>query len=223
MFLIDGTRLFRVARDAAPTIFAVVHIVALIALPLVLSGGIEVEPDVRRRAVYLVASVVAWRVGWGAWMASAMSLVGFCVWWGAKLTSPRLATAAVLAASVGMACDLVGESLFVVWLPDLAARVLATSEKYSPIEQQFLTVQQLGTYLTAVCANGLYTAGGILLTIATRSLPTRMLAIAWGIWIVGAGMSISGIAGYTTCLVASSAMLFPLFVVWCVILGRRLK
>jgi len=87
---------------------------------------------------------------------------------------------------------------------------------------RFTRIQHLGTILTAIFANGLYTLGGILLTLKT-SFNRSMSVVTWTIWICGAAMSISAIAGNTTGMVVSSTVLFPLFILWCPLMAWTLS
>ena len=144
---------------AAPWLCVALHLLALAALALVLRGGTELERDVSQRAHYIAQHTGVWRTGWAIWMLAALSLVGFYAWWAAHLPRNGWRIAAVLIAIAGMACDLVGESLFMSVLVERAARgdLAGLAE-----------AQRLGSLLTAGAANGLYTVGGIILTVQPR-------------------------------------------------------
>ena len=186
-FLLRGTRALR----AAPWLCAGLHAAAMLVLLLVLRHGGQAGDD---PVAFVREHTVAWRAGWAVWMASAMSLVAFYAWWGGR--------GAVLLAAAGMACDLAGEGLFIGRLTEVTDPDL------------FASVLQRGTLLTAGAANGLYTLGGVLLTLRSRGLPRPVLAAQWVTWAAGGAMTVSALAGSTAGLVASSAVLFPLLVAW---------
>lgn len=207
IFLLEGTAAGKHLRDAAPSICAALHALAAGALLLALRPGTEVNPDVTQRVAYITAHPGLWRGGWLLWIFSGMSLLGFYAWWGARL--PRSANLtigplATLVAAVGFLCDAFAESLYIGWLP-------AGIDWIAP----------LGVWLTAGVANGLYTLGGILLTVNMPSLAPKLRATAWFIWLCGIGMSLAAFLGSPTGLVITSALLFPTWVVWCFIMGRR--
>lgn len=207
LFLLEGTWLGERVRAGAPWICAVLHAVGLVALVLFLRGGGEAEPDATARAAYVLDNAASWRFGWAIWMASAMSLVGFYAWWGARLESIGWATAGVMAAALGMVCDLTGESLFVGWLTDPGAR--------------FESLQRTGTLLTAGAANGLYTLGGVLLTMHTRGLPGWVAGAIWATWLAGFGMTLSALLDHAAGMMASTIVLFPLLLIWVSWMGAR--
>ena len=198
-----------------PYLCSAIHLIAAFVLVFVLRGGSEAEPDPLERARYVVEHAIIWRIGWIIWMASAASLIVFYFWWASRLSFPGLAVAGVGIAAFGMLFDLSGETIYAALLPNLAAEAIQGSGNVSEeAVVRFIRTQNLGTILTAICANGFYTLGGILLTLAT-SFNRSMLVVTWTLWICGAAMSISAIAGNATGIVISSAILFPLFILWC--------
>jgi hypothetical protein len=206
-----------------PYLCAVVHLIAAFALAFALRGGSEVVTDPLERARYVVEHTLLWRIGWIIWMASAASLIAFYFWWASRLSFPGLAVAGVCIAACGMLFDLSGETIYAAWLPNLATE--AIHDPGNMAEEavvRFTRIQHLGTFLTAILANGLYTLGGILLTLKT-SFNRSMSVVTWTIWICGAAMSISAIAGNTTGMVVSSTVLFPLFILWCPLMAWTLS
>ena len=148
-------------------------------------------------------------------MASAASLIAFYIWWASHLSFPRIAVTGVCIAAFGMLFDLSGEMIYAALLPNLAVQAIHDIGNVSgEADVRFTRIQEFGTILTAIFANGLYTLGGILLTLRT-SFNQAMFIVTWTLWICGAAMSISAIAGNTTGMVVGSAILFPLFILWC--------
>jgi hypothetical protein len=173
LFLLEGTRIGERVRAAAPYLCAAVHVAALLMMALVLRGGTEAQASVAARAAYVVAHPLGWALGWTVWMTAAQTVAGFYAWWAARLPSRRVAAAVLVATAVGLACDLLGESLYAAWLPWLAPDVAAGVPGAAG---RFAALQRAGTVLTGVAANGLYTLAGLALTLATpsRGRPLRL-------------------------------------------------
>jgi hypothetical protein len=111
-----------------------------------------------------------------------------------------------------MICDFSGEGsliLLPVHSPDTRELARGTN-----IERAF-------TLLSAGAANGLYTVGGIMLTLITPGLPKWVRAAMWITWVAGIGMTVSAVANHTPGMVLTSAALFPPFLVWVVWMGAR--
>jgi hypothetical protein len=194
LFLIEGTRLGERVRAAAPFACAAINGLAGVILAVGLRPGTEAGGGFAERAAFIGANPLLWRGGWLVWMAAALSLQGFYAWWGARLGRPRLALAALGLSAAGLVCDLFAESLFIAWLP-------------AGIE----TLQPLGTLLTSGAANALYTAGGVVLTLATPWRSAAMRALAWVAWLAGAVLTLSALAGSVAGMAVGGAGLMALF------------
>lgn len=179
---------------------------------LVLRGGTEAEPRLSARMAYVHAHAAAWRAGFAVWMLAGMSVVAFYAWWAGRLRSRAAAAMALVLAVAGLTCDLSGEALYSAWLPELSTDAA-----------RFEQIQRLGTVLTAVFANGFYTAAGIVLTLGTPGLPPRVRGVAWVVWIAGVVLSIAGAIGWATGLVIASGVLFPALVLLALMLPRALR
>ena len=195
LFLLDERRAGGRLRRATPWACAAINALAAMAMLFVLRGGTEVIPSTTRRAVYIAEHAALWRTGWFIWMCAGLTLVAFYAWWGALLSSTRLALAAFVIAIAGLVCDLFAESLFIGWLP---ARI----ESLAP----------LGSLLTGGAANALYTVAGIILTLGTRSLRGLLRAWAWAIWLSGIGLTACALIGNSAGVTISTAVLMSCFV-----------
>ncbi|MCZ6573410.1 MAG: hypothetical protein O7C98_09630 [Planctomycetota bacterium] len=176
------------------------------ATTFVLRHGMQTEPDMSARAQYIRDHATVWYLGWAVWVASALSLLVFYVWWRRRIGRTRLSDAAVLAAILGVLCDHTGEGLFM---------------KLAGESESFELYQDLGTALTGGAANGMYTLGGIFLTLATRDLPRGIRLMQWVTWIAGVAMTGSAIVESVAGLVISGAILFPTFIVWVTWMGLK--
>src|SRR2546422_6279581 len=206
LFLADDTRLGERVRAAAGPACAALNALAALAMIVLLRPGTEVATDVAGRMTYIASHPLAWRAGWGLWIAAALSLLAFYAWWGARLPRRTWAIAAFLVAAVGAACDLSAESLFIGWLPER-------------IEE----LQRVGTILTGGAANGLYTVAGVILTVHTPTLRGPFLIGTWAVWVAGVALTATTLAGSMPGMVASTTLLMILFCPWAWLLGRRLR
>jgi hypothetical protein len=167
LFLIDRTRLASGLRRLAPVACAGFNAAAAVVLLLVLRPGTQVGGDQAGRVAYITQHSLLWRGGWAVWMLTAMSLLAFYAWWGARIPGPW-AIAGLGVAALGLVFDLTAESLFIGWLP-----------------RDFATVAPPATLLTGIGGNGLYTVAGILLTLRTPNLRGRFAIWTWTMWAAG--------------------------------------
>ena len=130
---------------------------------------------------------------WILWMIAAISLIGFYAWWGARVGN----IAALAIAASGIVCDFSGESMFIA----------------------FPNHERLASLLTGGAANGLYTLAGILLTLATPSLPLRWLA--WIAWSSGIALIIVTILNVQIGIVICSAALMISFIPFVIAMARQ--
>jgi hypothetical protein len=221
LFLIRDTNFARRLAASAPWWCAALHLAAVLAMIFLLRQGTLAEPEAIRRATYISNETAVWMTGWALWMLSAASLVAFYAWWGSRLSAPLGATAAVLLAALGMVCDTSGESLMILVLVERAAPAISESTGASWDSAAFEGLERTITLLTAGAANGLYTLGGILLTLKTKGLPKLVYAAMWGTWIAGAGMTVAALVDHVGGMTVTTAVLFPLFIFWVVWLGWR--
>lgn len=220
LFLLRGSPAGRRLAFLAPWICAALHVLA-VAMLVVLGGGTETEPDPLERAAYITEHSTAWRLGWMLWMTAAASLVGFYAAWGSRLAATGWAGAATLLAACGMVCDLTGESLYILVLVEQAAPVIQGAARSGWDVVGFQETQRLATLLTAGVANGLYTVGGVILTLGTPRLPRWVGAAMWTTWLAGLVMSASALLDSTAGMVAATALLFPLLITWTVWMAWR--
>lgn len=221
MFLLERTRIGERIRASAPLICAAIHALSAGVLLFALRPGTQVEPDPMLRAGFIVRNLALWRLGWAVWMAAALSTLGLYAWWAGRIRAGRWAIVGVLTGAAGIVCDLSGEALLAAWLPDRAAAMLNSPN--GDTTRAFLHIERSATSATAIWANGLYVLGGVILTLATKSLRGWLLGMTWCIWIAGLGMSVSAAIDFAAGIVITSGVLFPLFIIWCVMLARRLR
>ena len=237
LFLARGTWLGKRLMVLAPWLCAITHALAFIALPMLLRQGMLSEPGAAARGAYIAENSIAWTFGWSAWMLAAMTLVGFYAWWGSLLVDQpfqpddgnmhdarrqagkpdlrsTVAIAAVIITAIGLVFDFSGEGLSILLLVERASTFTENPAAFVSAERSF-------TLLSAGAANGLYTLGGVLLTLATPDLPGSIRAAMWATWIAGIAMTIAGILNHVVGMVASTIALFPLLIAWTVWMATR--
>jgi hypothetical protein len=137
-------------------------------------------------------------------MLAALSLLGFYAWWGARLPEPRWALVAFGVAVLGLACDFWAEAIYIAWLPEQ------------------MDLQRAASLVSGAGANGLYTAAGVTLTLATPGLRGRGRTWAWAIWLAGAALTLTTLANFAPAMAASGGALMALLIPWVYWLGRKL-
>ncbi len=205
LFLLEGRVIGRRLRELAPLACALVNFIAAGALLSILRPGLTVG-DPGARASYVTENGLVWRLGWGLWIAAALTLVAFYAWWGSRIARWRMGFTAFAITAIGLACDVTAESLFIGWLP-----------------KDFGAISRLATLLTGGAANGLYTVAGVLLTIATPTLRGRFLVLTWAVWAAGFLLSVFSLLGNIPGIAVSTGVLFVLFCPWCVAMRWQLR
>lgn len=206
LFLLEDTRIAAPVRASAPYVCAALNLAAAIAMAAVLRFGTEAVPNVAERIAYITEHAALWRAGWSVWIAAALSLTAFYAWWGSHLRDQRWAMVALGTVSAGLVCDLFAESLLIGWLP-----------------RDHELIAPFASILMGAVANGLYTAAGVVLTLATKSLRGWLRVMAWGVWTAGGFLTVSTLAGSVNGTVISTVALFALFCPWVVLFGRALR
>jgi hypothetical protein len=186
-----------------PYVCAIVNGLAAVALATVLAPGVSLAPT-PAAAPYVAEHLTSWRVGWGLWIAAALSLLAFFWWWGSRLGWPALARIAIALAAVGVIADLGAETTLIAWSPDHPFNI------GGPLR------------LSGVVANGLYSVAGAILTLRTAALPRWLAQWSWTVWALGLGLAIAAFAGSDEASRLFTAALFALFIPWLVVFGRRL-
>lgn len=204
LFLLEGTRLGERLRARAPYLCGGLHALAAVALAVALRPGTEVIADPAARAAYIAQYPLLWRGAWGVWMLAALSLLGFYAWWGARLASARAALAAFALAAFGLLCDFWGESIYIAWLP------------------AHMELQRWASLVTGGGANGFYTLGGVVLTLASPWLRGPARAWTWAAWAAGAGLTLTTLANFAPGMALTGGALMALLVPWFFWMGRRL-
>jgi len=184
-----------------PLACALLNFAAVLVLATVLAPGTPVIADVAERERYVGANLFVWRVGWSVWMLAAASLLWMYVWWRARIGGPHVALAVAL---VGIVADWSAEILLIVSGAD-----------------GYRAIAPFAFLLTGAVANGLYTLAGIVLTLATPLGPAAR-AYAAVMWSAGVALSLAALVDLAPLVAFATALLFAMFVPWCLWLRARL-
>lgn len=179
---------------------AAANLAAALALVTILAPGTPLAPEAERVA-YVHDHLAVWRAGWALWILAAISLLAFYRWWGARIGAGWAPLALAVA---GFAADLTAESILIAVAPDRPE------------------IARPAFALTGAVANGLYTLAGVLLTLRTPHVRGAFAAWTWAVWVAGVVLSAGAFLEAPLVIAAASAVLFVLFVPWCVALGRKL-
>lgn len=198
------TRLQRAALLALCT-----HIVAGLALALVLRNGLETNPDLQERFAFLVNHRVLWTLAWLSWSVSAVAILYFYMTFanvhGLKSSLPVFLTV------VALAPDLTAEAIEIGVLPQLAADVLIRNAA----PDLFLTLHRVVVMLSGYLANGLYSATAMSLAwFARGAYPTWVSSAGVAIGFLGMAASIAALVDSPTGLFWTNALLVPCILLW---------
>lgn len=220
LFLVRGAVIGRWIAALAPWLCVAIHAVALFLMAVCLQPGTAIESDLAIRADYIAGHVTAWTIGWSMWILAAVSLVGFYAWWGSRLDNQytTIAILAVVITAFGMVCDFSGEGSLILLLVDRLTNTTGGSLNTLQLADAG-NIERTFTLLSAGAANGLYTLGGIMLTLITPGFPRWVRAAMWITWLAGIGMTVAAIANHTWGMVVTTAVLFPPFLVWVAWMG----
>ena len=155
-----------------------------------------------QRLVYVGSHLLEWRLGWMTWIAAALSLLWFYLWWRDRINGSHWP---LIFAGLGLVADVTAELILIV----------------GGIET-YLSASPFAFALTGGIANGLYTICGIGLTLVTP-LNGRERAWAAVMWTAGILLSIGALASIPVVTAAATAVLFALFCPWCVYLAVKLR
>lgn len=193
-----------VVRAWPALLCAALNALAVVALATVLAPGTTLVADPMVRDTYVREHAFVWRAGWALWVAAAASLIAFYAWWAARSRRSALVIAGLGLATVGFASDLFAQWLLIAWVPERP------------------DLAPLAFLLTGGAANGLYTLGGIALSVATPVIRGGFAVWTAVMWLAGLALSAFALLDIALGIAAATAVLFALFVPWCVVLGRRL-
>ena len=188
---------------------AATHVVAAAGMLFLLRRGLPGVPEEERLA-YIATHRVAWLGGWLMWQVAAVSLMGFYVVLAIRLRGP-LAMSAIAPAAAGLSLDIACETRYMAILPGLRG------EAFEALDRELEVLIGYG-------ANGLYTVALVMLVIAGwRVLPKTALALAGPVVASGFALAIVSLQHDARLETITSAILFPLFTLFIVVIALWLR
>lgn len=188
---------------------AATHIVASAAMLFLLRLGLPGFPEEERLA-YIASHRMAWLGGWFLWQIAAVSLIAFYAVLALRFRGV-LSITAMGCAIAGLSIDIATEARYMGVLPEL------TGEEFARVDRELEVLIGYG-------ANGLYTVALVLLVIAGwRVLPTLALALAGPVAAAGFALALASLAHSPRWETITSAILFPLFTLFIIVVGLWLR
>lgn len=203
-------------------LIALLIFIACLMMNSPMRPGLPVGDDLATRLAYINANLTLWQWGWLSWMAAALSLLAFAVMLSTELQQGAARQCGVLLVALGMAPDLMAETLYAFVMPQVAVTDIALL--------QF--IDNLAMHLTGFLGNGLYNLGGMLLTLALlKQQPALKLWLYPGIvaWLLGLGLSVSialqqlKLAEYFTAASMALSTLWFVLIAWKLWGGQRVR
>jgi hypothetical protein len=172
------------------------------------------------RLDYLGGAPFGWTCAWVAWMLCAAALIAFL----ATVTSclgkeAVLAQLGLMIAVAGIGFDLLCDSIYILIFPMLA------SQKPPP-ETLFLTVERATGIASLVIANGAYSVGILLITLALRNrqnLARFTTPIGFAVAGFGLLLAAAGFTGVPWHAAWATPPTIGLFCVWVILVARSLE
>jgi hypothetical protein len=197
-------------RQANIAWFAVAaHLVASAAMLFLLREGLPPASDDERIA-YITAHRAAWTSGWITWQVAILSLIALYAVVAERLRG-ALAWTALAITTVGAAIDLTTNIRYIVLLPELSGAPFALFDRELEM-------------MTGYAANGLYSISLVIFTVIGRQTLPR-LAMPLGAIAAAGGfaLAIGALLHNAWMAIVSSAVLFPAFILWTIVIARWLR
>jgi hypothetical protein len=198
----------RLRRAAWLALFA--HLVAGLAMLLVLRLGLETNADLADRLRFVGQKRLLWSLGWLSWTAAAATILNFYSVFALahrRLGAARVALrSAVLLTVAAVAADWTAQGLEVFLLPGLAAAGNLPG---------FLGVHRSAVLLTGCMANGLYTtAAALLLWASRRAYPPWVALAGLGVVVGGVALSAGAWGDSAVTMLVANLVLVPSLLGW---------
>ena len=195
-------------RRAAILAF-VAHLVAGIAMAMVLIHGLETALFLQPRLAFLVEHRVLWTLGWLTWTVAAFTILYFYLAF-AEVHSPP-SQFAVLLTVVALAPDLSAQAIEIGVLPGLAAQLAGSNGT----PELFLMLHRVAVMLSGFVANTLYSLTALLLAwSARRAYPSWVTATGIAVAIFGFSLSVAALLDSMAGMVWTNMFLVPAILLW---------
>jgi hypothetical protein len=186
----------------------VVHLLAGLAMALVLRRGLETNADLADRLRFVAGSRLSWTMGWICWTVAALTILNFYARFAAahRALAPVTVSAAVWLTVAAVGADWTAQAVEVLVLPSLARAADAAG---------FLACHRKAVLLTGFLANGLYTFSALLLVWASRPAYPRWIRTAgFGVVAGGSALSAAAWADSAAGMLWANVVLMPSLLLW---------
>lgn len=192
----------------------VLHVAGLIVAWFAMQPGSVVVP-LKDRMAYLASQPAGWSLGWGIWMLCTLLLVAFMTVLRQRLSdSGAMGQLALLLTATGMAVDLLCDVIQIQVLPAAAGA--------GP--DLFLAFERLAFTGGLTVANGLYTAGVLLMNLRLRGLVgSPALLAGWATAVAGFALAAAGLVPSPILLQISTGTTIVFYSLWTVLAARDLR
>lgn len=198
------------------------HLIAGVAMVLLLRQGLETTPDLAARIGYIGHSSGRWIAGWLPWNMAALSFL----YLGYRISRAHgrhdghgLLSFGVLLIAGAVAADLAAEVIEMGVLPDLARGALTPGGATNI--SLFLAFHRLAVLLTGYVANTLYAVTLLFFALGTRRGHARWIWLAGlGAGVAALGLSATSLANSARGMLWTNAMLVPLLLIWMIGVAR---
>jgi hypothetical protein len=198
---------------------AVLHAAGLIVAWFAMQPG-SVGVPLAERMAYLAGRPAGWSLGWGIWMLCTFLLLAFMTVLRQRLSDSfpnsrgAMALLALLFTAAGMAVDLLCDVIQIQVLP----RAAATGPDL------FLAFERLAFTGGLTVANGLYTAGVLLMNLRLRGhVGSAALLAGWVTAVAGFALAAAGFVPSTILLQVSTGTTIVAYSLWTVLVARDLR
>ena len=208
----------------ASLVSVAIHLVAGMAMALVLRHGLESNADAAARVRFLAESRLAWTLAWLTWHGAALAILWFFFSFveahAAGSSNRGALRVALVLVGAAIVPDLAAQSIEIGVLPELASELYpgpasATAPNADATERLYHTLHRSVVMMTGYLANGLYTLASVVAVAATwRSYPawTRLSGAALGLF--GFWLSAAALVNSVDGMVWSNVGLVPAIALW---------
>jgi hypothetical protein len=187
-----------------------VHLVAGLAMALILRHGLETNDDLTDRLRFVDGRRLWWTAAWLTWTVAAATILNFYARFSAahrgRGVSPAPLNAAVLLTPVAVVADWAAQAVEMFVLPGLA---------HAGNVMGFLVWHRAAVVLTGFLANGLYTVSALLLVwTSRRAYPRWIQAAGFGVVAGGAILSAAAWADSAAGMLFANVVLVPCLLAW---------
>ena len=207
-------------RRAAIVAFGL-HLLAGLAMALVLRHGLETNPNFQDRLEFIVDYRALWICAWLTWTAAALAILYFYLTFASAHqtgdVSDSMLRLAVLMTAAAIAPDLAAQAVEIGVLPAIAERTLQTNVGID----LFVALHRTTVMLSGYVANGLYSLSALILAWTTRrAYPPWVWTAGVAVGCLGLFLSVAALMDSATGMFWSNALLVPTILFWLAAVAR---